>query len=172
MQAIAVAVKSRFGTLSVVQHDDVVIGAGFQALDVFIPRVVRHYPQVDIRVVKQAPVSEIAITDIVRTYDDGDVHALASVSVRQPGGQFMQRAWKAMSAIPAGHVMTYAELAKSAGNEAAVRAAGTACSSNLVAPFVPCHRIVKTGGHIGNYGFGVDLKRRLLEHEGASALIR
>lgn len=167
MHAIALAVKSRFGLLSVVQHDDVVIGASFQDLDVLVSRVLAHHPDLEIRPVKSAPIAQI-----VRNYDDGDLAAFHTVNVRQPGGAFMQRAWKAMSKIPAGKVLTYTELAKRAGNQAAVRAAGTACSSNLIAPFVPCHRIVKTGGHIGNYGFGVELKRRLLEHEGASALIR
>lgn len=167
MQAIAVAVKSRFGVLSVVQHNDVVIGASFQPLEALVPRVLVHYPDLEIRTVKTT-----AIAGIIRNYDDGDVAALGGVDVRQPGGLFMQSAWKAMRKIPAGKVLTYTELARRAGNEAAVRAAGTACSSNLIAPFVPCHRIVKTGGYLGNYGFGIELKRHLLEHEGASALIR
>ncbi|MFM1826090.1 MAG: hypothetical protein RLZZ37_725, partial [Actinomycetota bacterium] len=42
----------------------------------------------------------------------------------------------------------------------------SACAKNLIAPFVPCHRIIKTNGDIGNYGFGVSLKKALLEHEG------
>jgi O-6-methylguanine DNA methyltransferase len=58
-------------------------------------------------------------------------------------------------------------LAKAAGNPKAVRAAGTACAMNHVAPFVPCHRIIHADGSIGAYGFGADLKVLLLEHEGA-----
>jgi methylated-DNA-[protein]-cysteine S-methyltransferase len=45
------------------------------------------------------------------------------------------------------------------------RAAGTVCSSNLVAPFIPCHRVVASDG-IGGYGYGLDIKVALLEHEG------
>jgi methylated-DNA-[protein]-cysteine S-methyltransferase len=39
-------------------------------------------------------------------------------------------------------------------------------ATNLIAPIVPCHRVVKTGGAVGNYGFGIDLKIKLLAHEG------
>ena len=48
-----------------------------------------------------------------------------------------------------------------------MRAAGTACGSNPVPIVVPCHRVVRTGGDIGNYGGGPEMKRFLLELEGA-----
>ena len=78
----------------------------------------------------------------------------------------MQSCWKELRKIKGGKVLSYAQLAKNAGNAKAVRAAGSACAKNLIAPFVPCHRVIKTSGEIGNYGFGVSLKRALLEHEG------
>ncbi|NDI24553.1 MAG: MGMT family protein, partial [Actinobacteria bacterium] len=49
----------------------------------------------------------------------------------------------------------------------AVRAAGSACARNLIAVVVPCHRIVKTGGALGNYAYGLKAKEWLLRHEGA-----
>ncbi len=105
------------------------------------------------------------ITDVLARYADGDLDALDEVSVSQPGGPFQQRAWRAMRTIRAGSVDTYAGLARRAGNARAARAAGTVCSTNLVAPFVPCHRIVASNG-IGGYGYGMDIKVALLEHEG------
>jgi methylated-DNA-[protein]-cysteine S-methyltransferase len=48
-----------------------------------------------------------------------------------------------------------------------VRAAGSACARNLIALVVPCHRIVKTGGALGNYAYGLRYKEWLLKHEGA-----
>lgn len=97
----------------------------------------------------------------------GDGSALASVRAWQAGGSFTQRVWAAMRKIPAGQVMTYGELAAEVGNPRAARAVGHACSSNALAPFVPCHRVVASTG-LGNYGFGVEMKARMLRLEGAS----
>jgi methylated-DNA-[protein]-cysteine S-methyltransferase len=72
-----------------------------------------------------------------------------------------------MRKIPAGKTISYSELAKWAGSPDAVRAAGTACANNLIALIVPCHRIIKSNGEIGNYGYGVKIKKLLLTHEGA-----
>lgn len=105
------------------------------------------------------------IADVLQRYADGDLDALDEVSVTQPGGPFQQRAWQAMRTIRAGSVDTYAGLARRAGNPKAVRAAGTVCSSNLVAPFVPCHRVLAVDG-LGGYGYGLEIKVALLEHEG------
>lgn len=105
------------------------------------------------------------IADVLARYVDGDLDALDDVSVTQPGGPFQQRAWQAMRTIRGGSVDTYAGLARRAGNPRAVRAAGTVCSSNLVAPFVPCHRVLAVDG-LGGYGYGLEVKIGLLEHEG------
>ncbi len=105
------------------------------------------------------------IRDVLERYCDGDLDALEEVSVSQFGGPFQQQAWRAMRTIRAGSVDTYAGLARRAGTPRAARAAGTVCSSNLVAPFVPCHRVVAANG-IGGYGYGLDVKIALLEHEG------
>lgn len=112
------------------------------------------------------PRSHVAfVADVLARYSAGEVHALEEVSVTQPGGPFQQRAWQAMRTIRAGSVDTYAGLARRAGRPRAARAAGTVCSSNLVAPFVPFHRVVAADG-LGGYGYGLDVKVALLEHEG------
>jgi methylated-DNA-[protein]-cysteine S-methyltransferase len=105
------------------------------------------------------------VKNVLERYVDGDVDALEEISVTQLGGPFQQQAWRAMRTIRAGSVDTYAGLARRAGAPRAARAAGTVCSTNLVAPFVPCHRVVASGG-IGGYGYGLDVKVALLEHEG------
>jgi methylated-DNA-[protein]-cysteine S-methyltransferase len=106
------------------------------------------------------------VTQIVNNWIDGDLNAFSTLKVRQPGGEFMQECWKQLRKVKGGKVVSYAQLATSAGRPLAVRAAGTACSSNLIAPIIPCHRVVKTGGQLGNYGFGLPLKAALLKHEG------
>jgi methylated-DNA-[protein]-cysteine S-methyltransferase len=98
-------------------------------------------------------------------YFDGDVTAMDVLPVEQPGGAFRQAALKVRREVPAGQVITYAELAARAGNPGAVRAAGSACAQNMVAPIVPCHRIVRTGGSLGGYYYGLSVKDWLLAHE-------
>jgi methylated-DNA-[protein]-cysteine S-methyltransferase len=107
------------------------------------------------------------IAEVVGRYFDGDLAALAEVSVSQRGGTFTSSAWSALRAVPAGEVVSYAELAAAAGRPRASRAAGSACATNRVAPFVPCHRVVKSGGSLGNYGYGTHIKAELLRHENA-----
>jgi methylated-DNA-[protein]-cysteine S-methyltransferase len=103
----------------------------------------------------------------IEAWLDGEVGALARVEVDQPGGPFMQRAWEELAHVPAGEVITYQELAERAGSPRAARAAGQACARNAVAPFVPCHRVVSSTG-LGDYGYGLDLKQRMLAHEGVT----
>jgi len=107
------------------------------------------------------------ITELLKDYFDGDLQALDGISVDQPGEKFSQLAWKGMRKVSPGKTISYADLAKKAGSPDAVRAAGSACARNLIAVVVPCHRIVKTGGALGNYAYGLKYKEWLLSHEGA-----
>jgi methylated-DNA-[protein]-cysteine S-methyltransferase len=84
---------------------------------------------------------------------------------RHPG--FYRRVLRATARVPFGDVITYAEAAQRAGNPRAFRAAGTALGSNPIPIVVPCHRVIRAGGEIGNYGGGPEMKRFLLELEGA-----
>lgn len=135
-----------------------VVAATFRDLDDAAERLPASF---DIRPRSTVPF----VKEVLQRYSDGDLNALEEISVSQPGGPFQQRAWRAMRAIRAGSVDTYAGLARRAGVPRAARAAGTVCSQNLVAPFVPCHRVVAAEG-LGGYGYGIDIKVALLEHEG------
>jgi methylated-DNA-[protein]-cysteine S-methyltransferase len=79
---------------------------------------------------------------------------------------FRGKVQRAIHRIPYGQTRSYMQLAASAGNERAVRAAGTACGSNPIPIVVPCHRVLRTGGGLGGYGGGLPMKRALLELEG------
>lgn len=80
---------------------------------------------------------------------------------------FRRRALRAIDRIPYGKTRSYTQIATSAGNERAVRAAGTACGSNPIPIVVPCHRVLRSGGGLGGYGGGLPMKQALLELEGA-----
>lgn len=109
------------------------------------------------------------VTRAVRAYHRGDLAAIDDVPVRQRAGEFTERAWEVLRAVPAGETVTYAEYASLAGRPAAVRAAASACAKNAATLFVPCHRVVRTGGATGGFRWGVEVKRRLLAHERQSA---
>ena len=109
----------------------------------------------------------LAISSVIHRYLAGDVDVLTTVAVQQPGSLFRQRVWESMREIPAGEVASYGELAMDAGSPGAARAVGTACGSNQIALFVPCHRIVASNG-IGGYQFGLELKDQLLAFEAKS----
>jgi O-6-methylguanine DNA methyltransferase len=86
------------------------------------------------------------------------------------GTDFQRRVWDALLEIPYGQTRSYAEVARSIREPAAVRAVGTANGANPCAIVVPCHRVVATGGKLGGYGGGLPLKRRLLALEHANPL--
>ncbi len=69
-----------------------------------------------------------------------------------------------LTRIPFGETYLYSEIAVEMGNPGAARAVGGACSRNSVLIIVPCHRVVAVDG-LGGFGAGLDLKKRLLEHE-------
>lgn len=156
-------ISTPIGDLYLISYSTVLLAAGFTNFNNLLKRMDPIDTKLDFKDVKAIP----KISDLVNDYFDGDLSALNSIEVRQPGTAFYQSIWKQMRKIPAGSTWTYAELAKRAGNAEAVRAAGTACGANLIAPIVPCHRIIKTGGALGNYGYGIKSKEWLLRHEGA-----
>lgn len=84
------------------------------------------------------------------------------------GTPFQRRVWEALLQIPYGETRSYAEVAAMAGNPRAFRAVGMANHNNPVSILVPCHRVINTGGGLGGYGGGLDVKRFLLQLEGLS----
>lgn len=155
----------------VVTPDGVVRAAGFGDLERLLDRLSRADPAVAAGAVpmRRVATAELPpeVVDALLRYGSGEAGALDVVPVVQPGGAFYQETWLAMRRVPPGSTVTYAELAAMAGRPAAVRAVGTACARNLVAPFVPCHRIVRSDGTLGGYAYGLDVKQALLTHERA-----
>lgn len=106
------------------------------------------------------------VAERVAAYFAGDLAALDDVAVvYRSTGPFRTAAWDAMRAVKAGDTISYTELAATAGNPNAVRAAGSACASNAIALFVPCHRIVRSDGTSKNFLYGLECKATLLAHE-------
>lgn len=155
--------KTPIGNLYLIADQQILLAAGFSGFDDLIPRLSPTDSVLEIEQVNEIPV----ISELISDYFSGDISSLNSIKVRQPGAPFYQSVWKEMRKVPVGKTWSYSDLAKRAGSAGAVRAVGTACSSNLIAAIVPCHRIVKSGGSLGNYAYGVEVKEWLLKHEGA-----
>ena len=155
--------KTPVGNIYLIADSSILIAAGFKSLNSLQNRL---SPSDKLR--KIEPIEKIPkISKLIDNYFEGRLDALNLIQVRQPGAQFSQKVWKVMRAIPVGMTISYAQLAKKAGSPAAFRAAGTACGNNLIAPIIPCHRIIKSDGTLGNYGYGVAIKEKLLRLEGA-----
>jgi len=151
------------GNLNLIADEHILLGANLSTLKALKESLSTEDSEREIKSVQKIPV----ITDLIIDYFDGDISAINAIQVRQPGAHFSQAAWKAMKKIRPGSVISYGELAERAGSPAAVRAAGSACAKNAIVLVVPCHRIVKTGGSLGNYAYGLNKKEWLLRHEGA-----
>ena len=162
-QLLSTTLASPIGKLYLLTRGETVLGlnlSGFQDLLASLsPK------ELEEKIAKSARIP--GITDAITHYFDGDLKAINSIKVKQPGGAFSQAAWSSMRKIKVGTMESYADLAYRAGSPAAVRAAGSACAKNKIALIIPCHRIIKSGGAIGAYGWGVNKKIWLLQHEGA-----
>lgn len=81
--------------------------------------------------------------------------------------EFSRAVYEAVSGIPEGKTMTYAQVAAAAGRPKAVRAVGNILNKNPFAPEVPCHRVIRSDGSVGGFARGPKKKKALLEKEGA-----
>jgi methylated-DNA-[protein]-cysteine S-methyltransferase len=140
------SLTSPVGPWTVIAADGVVLVSGFESPQETAGRLPPG-SSTPVQVAELGPIS-----DAVKSYLDGQVDALDAILVNQPGGA-------------AGETWSYAELATKAGKPGAARAAASACANNLVAPFVPCHRVVRSDGTMGGYYYGLSTKTWLLTHE-------
>lgn len=83
------------------------------------------------------------------------------------GTEFQLACWRALLQIPYGETRTYADIARAVGKPTGFRAVGMANNRNPLAIVVPCHRVIASDGTLCGYGGGLDVKRKLLELEGA-----
>jgi len=82
------------------------------------------------------------------------------------GTNFQTKVWEALIRIPAGQVTTYAGLARQIGRPAAARAVGNAVAANPVSYLIPCHRVIRSLGVVGDYRWGTRRKRTMIAWEG------
>ncbi len=91
-----------------------------------------------------------------------------SATVWVPGTPFQLQVWRALVRVPSGARLSYQGLARAAG-VAGPRAVGSAVAANPVALFIPCHRVLRASGAVGEYHWGAERKRALLAWEAGRA---
>jgi AraC family transcriptional regulator of adaptative response/methylated-DNA-[protein]-cysteine methyltransferase len=109
---------------------------------------------------------EAWVTEIVANLDNG--RATSSLPLDLQATAFQWKVWRELQRIPAGETRSYSEVAAAIGSPKATRAVASACAKNQVALIIPCHRVVRRGGQLGGYRWGVDRKRELIEKERAA----
>jgi methylated-DNA-[protein]-cysteine S-methyltransferase len=104
----------------------------------------------------------------LRDYFEGDLGCLGAIEWRTGGTRFQRMVWAALTKIVPGQTLGYGALAARLGCPNAARAVGLANGSNPVSLVVPCHRVIGSDGSLTGYGGGIERKRWLLRHEGAT----
>jgi methylated-DNA-[protein]-cysteine S-methyltransferase len=86
------------------------------------------------------------------------------------GTLFERRVWSELVKIPYGETRSYKEIARAIGHPRAFRAVGNANGANSIPLIVPCHRVIESNGGLGGFGYGMEVKKRLLELEKAHGM--
>jgi methylated-DNA-[protein]-cysteine S-methyltransferase len=105
------------------------------------------------------------IENAIVDYLSGKLKEIAVKPYFLTGSEFEKKVWNSAVSIPYGSTISYKDLAQRAGHPLACRAAGTAMKNNPVMLVVPCHRVIKSNGKLGNFGGGVDIKEFLINLE-------
>ncbi len=108
------------------------------------------------------------VADLLRRFYDGEATDFSGIPLDwSVGTPFLREVWKTVREVPRGQTVTYGEVAAMIGRPKAARAVGLAMARNPWPPIVPCHRVVGAGGRLIGFGGGLELKRKMLEMEGA-----
>ncbi|MFA6160782.1 MAG: methylated-DNA--[protein]-cysteine S-methyltransferase [Patescibacteria group bacterium] len=94
-----------------------------------------------------------------------------SLKFKLNGTEFQKVVWAAVSSIPYGETRSYSDIANIIKKPLAVRAVATAIAKNKIAIIIPCHRVVKSDGEIGDYAWGSEIKKGLLAMERGDPLL-
>jgi O-6-methylguanine DNA methyltransferase len=112
--------------------------------------------------------------EILGVADESLLAFLTNYAERNPGhvelplgnlSTFRQKVLTSLQKVAFGSTLTYGELALEAGHPGAARAVGTACHYNPFPLFIPCHRVIASGGKMGGFACDLEIKKLLLEFE-------
>lgn len=109
--------------------------------------------------------------DWLNRYFDGKNPQISDLPLAPIGGEFRQTVWKMLTEIPYGEVITYGELAQKIAKKRGIermsaQAVGGAVGRNPISIIIPCHRVVGANDNLTGFSGGIQMKLRLLQHEG------
>ncbi len=168
MSALHATTQTPIGPFTVLVESGSVLASGWTA-DVGDLWPVVHR---SLRPTTLVETDRLPVLDVVDAFHAGDIGVIDTVVVSQRSGPFLQEAWEVLRTVPAGQPDSYAEFAARCGRPTAIRAAAGACARNAAALFVPCHRVLASGGGMGGFRWGTTVKRWLLDHEAEHAPAR
>jgi AraC family transcriptional regulator, regulatory protein of adaptative response / methylated-DNA-[protein]-cysteine methyltransferase len=113
-----------------------------------------------------------ASTSIVMRQIFGTESQKEDIKILLRGTEFQIKVWEALLNIPAGFVQSYQDVAKTIQKPSASRAVGTAVGQNSVAYLIPCHRVIRETGVLGDYRWGSSRKKAMLGWEEAKTQIK
>lgn len=158
-------IASPLGALHAVTHGEALVALDFDGFEERMNRLLaRRFTGATVH----GGPEPARIADALDRYFAGDLNAPNTLDVYAGGTPFQASVWWALRCIPPGKTVGYGGLAATLGNPNAGRAVGLANGSNPIAIVVPCHRVIGASGRLTGYAGGLDRKRFLLTHEGAS----
>ena len=149
-------IRTRFGLVIVVGEDGELCRVFIEQEDAMVP---------DRSDMIKDPEAMLPFTTQITLYLDGKLTRF-DLPIRLAGTPFQNRVWSELLKIPYGETRSYQDIAKAAQSPSASRAVGSACGKNPIAIVVPCHRVITSGGKLGGYSGGLDVKKALLGLEG------
>ncbi len=152
---------SSLGTVLVATTERGICMIEFGEHDELMPLVMQRFPKA--RITHADADLSTLIKRVVSLVDSPLVRTVLPLDIR--GTAFQLRVWKALTEVPAGQTVSYAELAARIEQPTAVRAVARACAQNSIAVAVPCHRVIHASGDVSGYKWGDDRKRELLDRE-------
>jgi len=112
---------------------------------------------------------ETAYHQSIKTFFSTDISDTNQIKLHLKGTPFQLKVWEALLKIPEGNLQSYSNIAQCINKPSAQRAVGTAIGSNPVGFIIPCHRVIKSVGGIGEYRWGTERKMAIIGWEAAKA---
>lgn len=108
----------------------------------------------------------LTLKSLIKQYFEGEFTDFSDVKLNLDGlSDFQKRVLFAARGVKFSETVSYKELADISGHRSACRAAGTALSKNPIPLIIPCHRIIRSDGTVGEFSSGSEMKKKLIEHE-------
>jgi methylated-DNA-[protein]-cysteine S-methyltransferase len=160
-------ISTPIGDMILIARDGVILLLEFADTD---GRVMREMKARFGQVVLQPTDNPFGLSDVIRDYFAGQLHAIDQLISDGGGTDFERKVWSELRNIACGTTCSYGDIARKLGDINLSRAVGLANGKNPVAIVVPCHRVIGADGSMTGYGGGLARKQWLLRHEGALLL--